>query len=66
MPHRHDTERRPVTTTRQTPIPGSGICSRCQTHTNNGLVYPIDGATGAGGRTVYCADRQECTNRKRA
>ncbi|WP_329311727.1 hypothetical protein [Streptomyces sp. NBC_01262] len=44
---------------------GSGICSRCQTHTRDGVVYPIYGEASAGGRVVFCADLNECDERRR-
>jgi hypothetical protein len=44
---------------------GSGICSRCQIHTDDGVVYPIDGESSAGGRVVFCADLEACNARRR-
>ncbi|MDX3097224.1 hypothetical protein PV417_22190 [Streptomyces sp. ME19-03-3] len=46
------------------PLRGSGICFRCQRHTNDGLVHIIEGLSGPGGRVVYCADRKACDQRR--
>lgn len=53
-----------MTGARETPVHGSGICSRCQTYTEDGIVRVIHSASGPGGRVVYCAGYAACKKRR--
>jgi hypothetical protein len=45
------------------PLRATGICNRCQRHTNDGIVHIVEQATGGGGRALFCADRKVCDKR---
>jgi hypothetical protein len=45
-------------------VPQSGICSRCQHHTTDGVLLVVDQDSAAGGRILCCADIRECDQRR--
>lgn len=50
----------------QASLPATGICARCQHHTNDGLAIIIDQGRRAGGLVLHCADRRLCDKRRAA
>lgn len=47
-------------------VPATGVCARCEHHTNDGLAIIIDQGTRAGGLVLHCADRLLCDKRRAA
>lgn len=45
-------------------VRGTGICSQCGRHTNDGLVALVEQPTGPGLRVVRCWDRLLCARRR--
>jgi hypothetical protein len=51
--------------TPDTPPPrATGLCHRCQRHTDNGVRYTVDQGTRAGGDVLLCADTKACDQRR--
>jgi hypothetical protein len=47
------------------PLRATGICNRCQRHTNDGILRVVDQGTGAGGQVLLCADLTVCDKKRR-
>jgi hypothetical protein len=41
----------------------SGICARCQHHTDNGITRTVETGSGWGAIFVLCADTKACAKR---